>query len=69
VSATFLQATGIVVAQAGSPDWNQDWIDECAAEANLGRQWENLKATLDDPSPSGLQRALDLGWDSDSMKP
>jgi hypothetical protein len=65
VSAAYLQATGIVVAQVGSPDWNQEWIDEYAAQANLGRQWENLKADLDDPSPSGLQRALDLGWDSD----
>lgn len=65
VSAAYLQAMGIVVAQYGSSDWDQAWIDEHAAQANLGRQWENLKADLENPSPLGLEKAIGLGWDTD----
>jgi hypothetical protein len=64
VSAAFLQASAVVVAQAKSPGWDQDWIDRNASKAGLSKQWEHLKAELENPSKAGLDRALSIGWDS-----
>lgn len=50
-------------AQAGTPGWDQAWIDRNAAEAGLSRQWEHLKGELDHPSKEGLERALEIGLD------
>lgn len=63
VPEAFLQASAVVVAQAGTPGWDQAWIDRNAAEAGLSRQWEHLKGELDHPSKEGLERALEIGLD------
>lgn len=63
VPEAFLQASAVVVAQAGTLGWDQDWIDLNAARAGLSRQWEHLKAELDHPSKEGLERALEIGLD------
>lgn len=63
VSAAYLQASVIVVAQSDSPAWDQEWIDQNAVKAGLGRQWEHLKIELEYPSPAGMRKALELGWD------
>jgi len=63
VPEAFLQASAVVVAQAGTPGWDQAWIDRNATKAGLSRQWEHLKGELDHPSKEGLERALEIGLD------
>jgi len=63
-SAGFLQAAAVVVTQSSNPIWDQEWIDQGAVKAGLGRLWNHLKAELSKghPTRKGLTQAIKMGW-------
>ena len=65
ISAAFLQAAAVVVAQSSQPSWDQDWLEAGAMQAGLGRLWNHLRTELEkeQPSQEGLEQAIRIGWD------
>ena len=60
----FLQAAEVAIMQAQTPCWDDEWIDQSAQKAGLGKLWNHLKIELEGghPTPAGLEKALKLGW-------
>lgn len=65
LEVAYAQALGVAVSQFGQIDWDGDWIDKVAIKARLGKLWKHLKKDLasGNPGPSGLDRAIKMGWD------
>jgi hypothetical protein len=61
----FLQAAAVVATQAGEPSWDQDWIEQAAVKAGLGRIWSFLKTVLEqgDLSADVVDKAIGIGLD------
>lgn len=66
VPETFLQAAAVVATQAVEPSWDQEWIDQAAVKAGLGRIWTFLKMVLEqgDLAADVVDKAIDIGLGS-----